>query len=91
MTYAEFGRRPRENQSNGTDHGTAKAQLFLGGRVKGGLYGLPPALGPLDGNGNPPFAADFRDLYATVLERRWGVDPAGVLGGRFRPVDLIKA
>src|SRR5688572_1422183 len=22
-TYAEFGRRPRENQSNGTDHGTA--------------------------------------------------------------------
>ena len=23
MTYAEFGRRPQENQSNGTDHGTA--------------------------------------------------------------------
>ncbi|MFP3757895.1 DUF1501 domain-containing protein, partial [Cupriavidus sp. SIMBA_020] len=23
MTYAEFGRRVRENQSNGTDHGTA--------------------------------------------------------------------
>ncbi len=91
MTYAEFGRRPRENQSGGTDHGTANAQLLLGGRVKGGLYGLPPALDRLDGNGNPPYAADFRDLYATVLERWWGVDPAGVLGGRFRPIDLLKA
>ena len=39
MTYAEFGRRPRENLSRGTDHGTANAQFVLGGRVRGGLYG----------------------------------------------------
>ena len=72
MTYAEFGRRPRENRSNGTDHGTANAHFLLGGRVKGGLYGPPPALDRLDGNGNLPFAVDFRDLYATVLERLVG-------------------
>jgi uncharacterized protein (DUF1501 family) len=91
MTYSEFGRRPRENLSNGTDHGTASAQMLLGGRVKGGLYGPPPALTRLDGNGNLPFVVDFRDLYATVLERWWGVDPSRALRGRFAPLDVIRA
>ncbi len=91
MTYCEFGRRPRENQSGGTDHGTANAHFVLGGRVKGGLYGLPPALTQLDGNGNLPFAVDFRDLYATAREQWWGVNSAVALNGKFRPVDLLKA
>lgn len=91
MTYAEFGRRPRENQSGGTDHGTASAHFVLGGRVKGGLYGLPPALSRLDGNGNLPFAVDFRDLYATAMEKWWGVRSAGALGGRFAPLDFLRA
>ena len=91
LTYSEFGRRPRENLSNGTDHGTASAHFVLGGRVKGGLYGLPPALSRLDGNGNLPFAVDFRDLYATVLERWWGADSTRALKGRFAPLDVIRA
>jgi uncharacterized protein (DUF1501 family) len=91
MTYCEFGRRPKENQSGGTDHGTANAHFVLGGRVKGGLYGLPPALTRLDANGNPPFAVDFRDMYATALERWWGVNSTVALKGKFRPVDLLKA
>lgn len=91
MTYAEFGRRPRENQSGGTDHGTASAHFVLGGRVKGGFFGQPPELNRLDGNGNMPFAVDFRDLYATVLERLWGLGSAGPLGGRFAPIDLLTA
>ena len=90
MTYAEFGRRPRENRSNGTDHGTASAHFLLGGRVKGGLYGPPPALNSLDGNGNLPFAVDFRDLYATVLDRWWRVDASRALNGRFAPLDVLK-
>jgi len=91
MTYAEFGRRPRENGSNGTDHGTASAQFLLGGKVKGGLYGQPPALTRLDGGGNLPYAVDFRDLYATVLEGWWSADSARALRGRFAPLDLIRA
>ena len=91
MTYCEFGRRPKENMSGGTDHGTANAHFIMGGRVKGGLYGAPPALGRLDGNGNLPFAVDFRDLYATALERWWGINSSVALNGRFRPVDVLKA
>jgi len=89
-TYSEFGRRPRENQSNGTDHGTASAHLVAGGLVRGGLYGSPPELDRLDGNGNLPFAVDFRAYYATFLRHWWGVDPAPVLGGRYAPMDFIK-
>ncbi len=90
MTYAEFGRRPRENQSNGTDHGTAAPHFVLGGRVKGGLYGSAPELDRLDGNGNIPFAIDFRRLYATALERWWGVASADILRGRFQPLELLR-
>jgi uncharacterized protein (DUF1501 family) len=91
VTYAEFGRRPRQNASGGTDHGTASVHFLAGGRVHGGLYGAPPALDRLDGNGNLPFAVDFRSLYATVLERWWGIDSYGPLAGRFRPLELIRA
>jgi len=90
MTYAEFGRRPRENMSGGTDHGTASAHFVLGGQVKGGLYGLPPELARLDGNGNLPFGVDFRDMYATVLEHWWGVGSSTILGGKFALLDMLK-
>lgn len=90
LTYAEFGRRARENGSSGTDHGTASSHFVLGGRVKGGLLGPVPALDRLDGNGNLPFAVDFRDLYATVLDRWWGVNAATALRGKFSPLDVIK-
>lgn len=69
MTYSEFGRRPKENQSAGTDHGTAGAHFLLGGKVRGGLYGEAPRLTKLDGGGNLAFAVDFCSLYATVITR----------------------
>ncbi|MBM3342674.1 MAG: DUF1501 domain-containing protein [Betaproteobacteria bacterium] len=90
VTYAEFGRRARENNSSGTDHGTASSHFVLGGQVKGGLYGPAPALDQLDGYGNLPFALDFRDIYATVLESWWGVDSQTPLRGKFAPLDILK-
>ena len=86
VTYAEFGRRPRENQSGGTDHGTANAHFVLGGSVGGGLYGAAPKLDRLAGTGNPGFAIDFRSVYATALERWWGLPSQAILKGRFAPV-----
>lgn len=90
MTYAEFGRRAAENNSNGTDHGTANAHFAMGGQVRGGLYGEGPALDRLE-NGNLAHSVDFRSLYATVLEKWWGADAKATLGGRFQAMDLLKS
>lgn len=91
MTYAEFGRRPKENQSGGTDHGTANVHFVTGGKVAGGLYGEAPKLNQLDGNGNLAFALDFRRQYATVIDTWWGGNSAKVLGGKFAPMAWLKA
>ena len=90
LTYAEFGRRPQENNTGGTDHGTANAHFVLGARVRGGLYGEAPRLASLEG-GNLRHAVDFRSLYATALERWWGVPSASALGGRFETLPLLRA
>jgi len=89
LTYAEFGRRPKENQNNGTDHGTANVHFALGGRVRGGFYGAAPDLAALGSDGNPGFALDFRNVYATALDMFWGVDSRDALGGRFAPVPFL--
>ncbi|SCK29281.1 DUF1501 domain-containing protein [Vogesella sp. LIG4] len=88
MSYAEFGRRPRQNGNNGTDHGTANAHFVLGGRVKGGLYGQAPQLADIS-DGNLPYAVDFRQLYATAIEQWWGKPSAAMLGNTFRPLPLL--
>ncbi|GAB4176123.1 MAG: DUF1501 domain-containing protein [Rhodocyclaceae bacterium] len=90
LTYSEFGRRPRENLSNGTDHGTACAHFALGPRVRGGLHGTEPSLDRLDADGNLAHTLDFRSLYATVLEDWWKMPAGGVLGGRFEKLELIR-
>jgi len=89
-TYGEFGRRPRENESGGTDHGTSSAHFVLGGAVRGGLHGASPALDRLDGNGNLGHGVDFRAYYASFLERWWSIDSRAVLGERFQPLELFR-
>lgn len=88
LTFSEFGRRVRENGSGGTDHGTAEPLFVLGTRVHGGLYGQQPSLADLDG-GDLRFHVDFRAVYATVLERWLGADPAEVLGRRYEPLAFL--
>lgn len=91
VSYAEFGRRPKQNLSNGTDHGTASVHFALGGRVAGGLYGEQPSLERLSGDGNTGFAIDFRRIYATALERWWNIRSAVPLGGTFAPLPILKS
>lgn len=79
-TYAEFGRRPSENGSRGTDHGTAAPHFLWGGGVKGGLYGAQPSLTDLAG-GDLKHVVDYRRLYAT----------AGRFLGARTPVDFGQA
>ncbi|HTP99700.1 MAG TPA: DUF1501 domain-containing protein [Casimicrobiaceae bacterium] len=91
VTYAEFGRRPKENQNNGTDHGTANVHFAMGGRVAGGFYGAAPDLTRLSTDGNPAHAIDFRSVYATVLDRWWNVDSRNALGGKFAAIPFLAA
>ncbi|MFQ5688259.1 MAG: DUF1501 domain-containing protein [Candidatus Scalindua sp.] len=88
MTYSEFGRRPKENMSLGTDHGTANAHFMMGGKVKGGLFGQYPSLSSLD-NGNLRYNIDFRSMYATVIEKWWGLDSYSVMGKSFPAINVI--
>jgi uncharacterized protein (DUF1501 family) len=90
LTYSEFGRRPKENGSGGTDHGTATVHFAFGEKVRGGEYGERPALHRLDAQGNLGFAIDFRTIYATVLEQWWQLDSRAVLGERFAPLPFLK-
>jgi uncharacterized protein (DUF1501 family) len=80
LVYSEFGRRVKANASDGTDHGTASNMFLLGDGVQSGLHGAQPSLTDLD-NGDLKFAIDFRDVYATVLDRVLRADPARVLDG----------
>ena len=79
MLYTEFGRRVHANANEGTDHGTAGPVLVLGEPVNGGFYGEQPSLTDLD-NGDLKFSTDFRSVYATLLDKVLGADPAQILG-----------
>jgi uncharacterized protein (DUF1501 family) len=84
MTFSEFGRRVKENGSNGTDHGTAAPMFFLGKNVNGGFHGKPSSLSDLD-SGDLKFTVDFRHLYANALH--WLQAPtAPVLQRNFDPL-----
>ena len=89
LTYSEFGRRPRENQSGGTDHGTAGTLFAFGPHVRGGMHGEAPSLRSLDGGGNLRHTTDFRCVYASVLEHWWQLPSERVLQRRFEPVRFI--
>ena len=92
VTYCEFGRRAKENQSAGTDHGTANTQFVMGGAVKGGIKGMHPSLTELGGDGNLMHTADYRSLYASLLRDWWGFSGAQsekVLGGKYGSIPLF--
>jgi uncharacterized protein (DUF1501 family) len=91
MAFSEFGRRVKQNGSNGTDHGTAEPMFIIGNKVQGGLYGRYPSLTDLDNNGDLKFNADFRSIYAGVLKDVVGADPSPILAGSFNPIDVVNA
>ncbi len=91
MTFSEFGRRVRENGSQGTDHGAASCLFVAGPAVRGGVIGEHPslALDRLD-DGDLRHHTDFRRVYATLLDRWLGCPSREVLSGDFEHVPLLK-
>ena len=88
MTFSEFGRRPSENESRGTDHGTAAPLFVMGSRVKAGLHGTAPDLN-LSRNQDLSFTTDFRSVYATMLDRWLACPSEPVLGRKFTSLPIV--
>lgn len=79
MTISEFGRRPYENGSNGTDHGAASPVVLFGPGLNGsGFVGTHPDLSTWDPYDNLIPSTDFRDVYNTVLTNWFCLDPSVV-------------
>ena len=72
MTYSEFGRRAKENESGGTDHGTAAPHFLMSGSLEGGLWGIHPDLGNLK-DGDVQFTTDYRVVYDKILADWFGL------------------
>ena len=88
MAFSEFGRRVAENDSAGTDHGTAGPVFLAGEPVRGGLIGATPDLNDLV-DGDLKSNLDFRRLYAGLLRDWLKVPPARICGGDFEPLNLF--
>ena len=73
MTYSEFGRRALENESGGTDHGTAAPHFLMSGALDGGIWGTHPDLGDIN-EGDVSYTMDYRVVYDRVLADWFGLD-----------------
>jgi len=89
FTFSEFGRRVAQNASGGTDHGKANSMFFIGGGLKQqGIYNPLPDLANLD-DGDVKFQLDFKQVYATVLNKWLGADANLILKQPIKPLDFI--
>jgi uncharacterized protein (DUF1501 family) len=92
LVWSEFGRRPEENGSNGTDHGAAGIGFVIGTRASGRMVGELPDLSRLDRDGNLRPTSDFRSLYKTLIEGWLGGEAEAVLprARKFRPIPILR-
>jgi len=89
FTFSEFGRRVSQNASGGTDHGTANNMFFVGGGLKQkGIINAMPDLGDLQ-DGDLKYKIDFKNIYATVLNKWLHADSVKILGNQFEEMSFI--
>jgi uncharacterized protein (DUF1501 family) len=89
FTFSEFGRRVSQNASGGTDHGTANNMFFISGGLKEkGILNSLPDLNDLD-DGDLKYKVDFKNVYATVLNKWLQADDKKILGNKFSLLNFI--
>ena len=89
MTFSEFGRRVSQNASGGTDHGTAGNMFFISGGLKEkGVLNAMPNLADLN-EGDLKHTVDFKNVYATVLNKWLGADDSLILGNKFDHLNFV--
>lgn len=79
--WSEFGRRPEENGSLGTDHGAAGCAFVIGSKAKGEMVGEFPGLATLDQDDNLRATSDFRGMYCSLLEQWLNFDAEAIIPG----------
>ncbi|MGL4631183.1 MAG: DUF1501 domain-containing protein [Leadbetterella sp.] len=94
MTYSEFGRRIKSNDSRGTDHGAAAPLFLFGDSVNPIIVGNTPSI-PANPTSNDQVGLqnDFRQVYTSVLKDWLCVDSAdlqAMVPGSFQALPLIK-
>jgi uncharacterized protein (DUF1501 family) len=89
MSFSEFGRRVAQNNSQGTDHGTAAPMFLFGPMVNPGVLTAHPSLKELD-EGDLKYTTDFRMVYAGVLKHWLAADDKAVLERSFEAAPVIK-
>lgn len=91
MTYSEFGRRIKSNDSNGSDHGAAAPLIVFGTNVNPTILGSNPIIpSNATDNDNLPMQFDFRQVYASILEDWFETEKSAVDNDvLFKPFDTI--
>jgi len=89
FTFSEFGRRVSQNASGGTDHGTANNMFLVSGglKQKGMINGLPDLSDLQDGD--LKYKVDFKNVYATVLNKWLNADAVKILGKQYDYMNFI--
>lgn len=94
MTFSEFGRRIKSNDSMGTDHGAAAPMFLFGKNVQSGIIGNNPQIPTtLTENDNIPMQYDFRSVYGSILKDWFCISQQAtdqVLLRNFQNLPLIK-
>lgn len=89
FTFSEFGRRVSQNASGGTDHGTANNMFLISGGLKQkGVLNALPDLADLQ-DGDLKYNVDFKNVYATILNKWLNADDRLILGGTYESMGFI--
>jgi uncharacterized protein (DUF1501 family) len=107
MTFSEFGRRIKSNDSLGTDHGTAGPVMFFGDMLNtgssvsntpypvSGMIGKSPVLPNAPTvDDQVPMQFDFRQIYSTIMQD-WlclsETQATNILGAKFDKLPIFKS
>jgi uncharacterized protein (DUF1501 family) len=92
ITASEFGRRPYENGSLGTDHGTSNILFGFGENVRPDIIGPHYAFLPFIDHQNLNFTTDFRSIYFELMVSWFGQSISfaeKVLGSKFAYINGV--
>lgn len=79
MTFSEFGRQIKSNDSDGTDHGTAAPLFLFGSCVKAGVFGNNPVIPTnIADQEGVAMDVDFRSVYGTIMKDWFNMDTAEI-------------